>query len=125
MSSDSEYEDRKPAATEKVDANESSDFKKTKRNHAQDKKTSQKKKKALNHEHSWSEYCKFMNSNLEKKKLYHESPHIVVRKSLHLIIDNSIILNNPTISQDTSLQRKISYRIEKIGKKKKVCSLIC
>ena len=35
---------------------------------------------------------------------------------MHLIIDNSIILNNPTISQDTSLQRKISYGIEKIGK---------
>ena len=61
-----------------------------------------------------------MNSNLEKKKNYYESPHIVVHKSLHLIVDNSVILNNPSISQDSSLRRKISYDIEKIGRNVKI-----
>ena len=63
-----------------------------------------------------------MNSNLPKKKKYHESPHIIVRQSLHLIVDNSIILNNPSISQDSSLQRKINYKVEKIGRNVKIRS---
>ena len=50
------------------------------------KKGHGKRKKMVDHDNSLNEYCKFMNSNLEKQKNYHESPHIVVRKSLHLII---------------------------------------
>ena len=50
-----------------------------------DRKTSMKRKKSNRHEKAWLEYCKFMNSNLEKKSHYHESPHIVICKSLHLI----------------------------------------
>ena len=86
------------------------------------KKGREKKKKTINHENLWEEYCKFMNSNLPKKKKYHESPHIIVRQSLHLIVDNSIILNNPSISQDSSLQRKINYEVEKIGRNVKIWS---
>ena len=61
-----------------------------------------------------------MNANLPKRKNYHESPHIVIRQSLHLIVENSVILKNPTVSDDGSLQRQISYEIEKIGKNVKI-----
>ena len=33
----------------------------------QDKKRSMKRKKEINHQQSWSEYCAFMNANLKKK----------------------------------------------------------
>ena len=56
----------------------------------------------------------------KKKKHYHESPHVVIQKSLHLIVENSVILKNPTVSEDTSLQRKISYEIDKFGKNVKI-----
>ena len=62
-----------------------------------------------------------MNSNLGKN-IYHESPHIVIQKSLHLIIENSVIQNNPSISQDSLMQRKITYDIEKTGQKVKIWS---
>ena len=68
MSSSSGEDDKKPAASRNYDENQLGTFKKKERSHAQDKKRSRKKKKTINHENSWEEYCKFMNSNLEKKK---------------------------------------------------------
>ena len=68
MSSSSEEDNKKPAAIRNYDKNQPGTFKKKQRSHAQDKKRSRKKKKNINHENSWEEYCKFMNSNLEKKK---------------------------------------------------------
>ena len=56
-----------------------------------------------------------MNNNLEKKSLYHESPHILIRKSLYLIRENSIFLKNATVSEDNTMLRKIHYDIEKVG----------
>ena len=61
-----------------------------------------------------------MNANLEKKKNYHESPHIVVNKSLQDIIENSIILKTPNVSGDNFLNQKIYYKIDKIGKNIKI-----
>ena len=74
----------------------------------------------MNHEDSWEEYYKFMNSNLEKKKNYHKSSHIVIQKLLHLIVENSVILKNLSVSEDTLLRRKISYEIDKFGKNVKM-----
>ena len=81
-----------------------------------DQKTSRKQKKLIDHKKAWIEYCKFMNANLEKKKNYHESPHIVVNKSLHKIVENCIILKHPSVSKDNSLLWKIYYEIDKIIK---------
>ena len=86
MSTTSEEDDKKPAAIRNLNENQLEKFQKKERSHTQDKKRSRKKKKTVDHDNSWNEYCKFMNSNLGKQKNYHESPHIVVRKSLHLII---------------------------------------
>ena len=121
MSSSSEAEDKKPAAIRNIDENQLEMLKKKRKDLTHKiRKGHGKRKKTVNHDNAWNEYCKFMNSNLEKQKNYYESPHIVVRKSLHLIIDNSVILNNPSISQDSSLQRKITYEIEKIGRNVKI-----
>ena len=68
MSSISEEEDQKPPAIGKTQQNVIEEL----------NKKSQKKKKIINHENSWEEYCKFMNANLEKKKLYHESLHLFI-----------------------------------------------
>ena len=65
MSSDSDFEDRKPAA--KPHEKPAEDKGNKKRTLARNKKRSIKKKKELKHEKEWSEYCKFMNANLEKK----------------------------------------------------------
>ena len=35
-------------------------------------------------------------------------------------MDNSVILNNPSVCEDGSLQRKISYDVQKIGKNIKI-----
>ena len=78
------------------------------------------KKIYIDHEKAWLEYCKFMNTSLEKKKNYHESPHIVINKSLGKIVENAIILKNPNISDNNSLTRKIYYEIDKIGKNVKI-----
>ena len=83
-------------------------------------KKSRKQKKIIDHEKAWIEYSKFMNANLEKKKNYHECPHIVVNKSLRDIIENSIILKTPNVSDDNFLNRKIYYEIDKIGKNIKI-----
>ena len=81
------------------------------------------KKKIVHHEQAWDEYCKFMNgANLEKQKNYTESPHIVIRRSLYLVEDNSIILRSPTVSEDTSFHRNIYYEIEKLGNNIKIHS---
>ena len=61
-----------------------------------------------------------MNANLEKKKNYHECPHIVVNKSLRDIIENSIILKTPNVSGNNFLNWKIYYKINKIGKNIKI-----
>ena len=90
--------------------------KKRSRTSVHDRKKSRKQKKSLEHEKAWNEYCKFMNMNLEKKKNYHESPHIVVNKSLHKIVENCIILKHPSVSKDNSLLWKIYYEIDKIIK---------
>ena len=116
MSESSDNEDRKLPAVSEVDSKFKKSMKK-KRTGAHNRKTSMKQKKLINHERSWIEYCKFMNANLEKKKHCHESPHIVVHKSLHLIIENCIILNNSSISEDNSLLQKIYYDIEMVGRK--------
>ena len=63
-----------------------------------------------------------MNHNLEKKTLYHESPHIVIHKSLHLISENSIFLTNPVLSDDHTFLQTIHYNIEKIGSNVKIHS---
>ena len=76
----------------------------------------------MKHKKEWEEYCKFMNANLEKKRNYHESPHIIIRKSFHLIYDNSIILKNPVLSEDTSFYRKIYYDVDRVGKNVKILS---
>ena len=61
-----------------------------------------------------------MDSNLEKKKNHHESPHIIVRKSLYLILDNSIILKRESVTEEDSYYRKIHYEIHRIGRNIKI-----
>ena len=39
---------------------------------------------------------------------------------MHLIVENSLILKNLTVSEDTLLRRKISYEIDKFGKNVKM-----
>ena len=80
------------------------------------KRMSRERRKSIGHEKSWDEYVKFMNANLEKTKNYHESPHIVICRSLHLIMDNSIILKTDSVVDEASLLRKIFYSIDRIGK---------
>ena len=57
-----------------------------------------------------------MNANLVKKKKYHESPHIIIRRSYNLISDNSIVLKKPTISENALFYRKIFYEVDRVGK---------
>ena len=120
MSSESGNDDRKPSA---------SSNKKWRNQNLWNKKLGPVRrikkiyeKKLVWHEQAWDEYCKFINANLEKQKNYTESPHIVIRRSLYLIEDNSIILRSPTIPDDTSFHRKIYYEIEKLGKNIKIHS---
>ena len=62
-----------------------------------------------------------MNANLEKKKKNdHESPLFVVRRSLRLIFENSILLKKPIISDNNSLERNIHYEIDRIEKNVRV-----
>ena len=92
MPSSSDESDRKMPAVSGEEFNQQKKKKRNSRAIDKDRKTSMKRKKSNRHEKAWLEYCKFMNNNLEKKSHYHESPHIVVCKSLHLICENSIIL---------------------------------
>ena len=121
MSESSDEGDRKLPAKSTNDL-KAVKIEKNKRTSVHDRKTSRKRKKMLDHEKEWLEYCKFMNANLEKKKNYHESPHIVVNKSLHRIVKNSIILKNPTVSDENALGRKIFYEMVQIGKNVKIHS---
>ena len=119
MFSNSDEDDRKSPAASPKDAElevVKEPLEKKPRLVLQDKKRSMKRKKEINHQKSWSEYCSFMNANLEKKPSYHESPLFVVRRSLHLIIENSIFLKAPTICNKNSLERKIRYEIDSVGK---------
>ena len=120
MSSDSESDDCKPAAVLKEMIDKKSRTKK--RTQDQNKKRSLKKKKESQHEKDWTEYCKFMNANLLKKKIYHESPHLVIKRSFNLIADNSIIFKNPIITNDTSFNRNIFYEVDRVGKNVKMYS---
>ena len=81
----------------------------------QDKKRSIKRKKNIDHQNLWLEYCSIMNANLEKKTNHHESPLFVVRKSLYLISENSIFFKNPSVTSDKFIERRINYDIEKVG----------
>ena len=81
-----------------------------------DKRMSRERRKSVGHEKSWDEYVKFMHANLEKKKNYHESPHIVICRSLHLVIDNSIILKTDSVVEEATLLRNFFYSIDRIGK---------
>ena len=49
-------------------------------------------KKNTRHEKAWEEYCKFMNANLEKKRNYHESPHILIGELQEINVISSIFL---------------------------------
>ena len=39
-----------------------------------------------------------MNANIDKKKNYHESPHIIICRSLNVIIYKCIILKSVTVT---------------------------
>ena len=84
------------------------------------KRLLRERRKSVRDEKSWEEYVKFMNANLEKQKNYHESPHIVISRSLHLVVDNSIILKTDSVVEDASLARKFYYNIDRIGKNVKI-----
>ena len=115
MSSSGSEDERKPPAVEKNVENEGNKRKMKVRKLQHNKRMSRVRRKSVDDEKTWEEYVKFMNANLEKQKNNHESPHIVIRRSLHLIIDNSIILKTDSVVQDSTLQRKIYYSIDRIG----------
>ena len=118
---DEEVVQKKPAAVEISEKNENKkNFKKRDRSCRHDKKRSMQRKSNIEYKNSWNEYEKFMTANLEKKKYHRESPHIAIRRSLHLIYDNSIILKMATVENEQSLQRKIKYEVSKVGKNVKI-----
>ena len=123
MTSESSDDGDKKLPAEPTNISKVFKSKKKKRTGVYDRKNSRKQKKNIHHEKAWSEYSQFMNANLEKKKNHRESPHIVVNKSLHKIVENSIILKNPNISENNFLLRKIYYEIDKIGKNVKIQSI--
>ena len=116
MSSVNDEEDRKmPALPPEGVKDEGKKANKRSRLLDQDKKRSAKRKKEIDHKKLWLEYSAFMNANLEKKRNYNESPLFVIRRSLYLIIENSIFLKNPVITSDNSFDRRISYDLERVG----------
>ncbi len=68
---------------------------------------SKQKKANVDHNKSWAAYVKFMISNVVKRKNYQESPHIIIRRSLNLIYENSIILKNALVDDSGTHYRKI------------------
>ena len=98
LNTDVEDLDRKPTGEEKylTEKNEKK-YKKRERIYKQDKKISFRRKYTLKYESFCKEYDNFMLSNLEKKKNHKESPHIVIKRSFHLIQKKSIILKKATV----------------------------
>ena len=58
----------------------------------------------------------FILDNLAKEYYTTKSPHLLITKSFHHIQENSIILHYPIVENGSSRNRKISYKINLIGK---------
>jgi len=89
MSTDNEDDDKKPSSIEEKFKIEKKFRKKRRMLFRHDKRRSKERKNSANYEKSWQEYANFMNANIDKKKNYHESPHIVICRSLKLIDSRS------------------------------------
>ena len=58
----------------------------------------------------------FILDKLVKEFYTTKSPHLLITKSFHHIEDNSIILHYPIVENGNTRNRKISYKINLIGK---------
>jgi len=120
LSGDSCSEDEKKTAAKKMvqKKGESQVFKKKDRLFRHDKRRSMKRKAVDKWEKKCEEYANFMNSNLEKKKNYKESPHIVIRRSFHSI--KKILL----YWKMQHLIKKILYREQSVMKFQKLVIML-
>ena len=108
-------DDKKPSSVEEKLEIENKNKNKRRRLFRHDKRRSKERKNEAKYKKSWQEYDNFMNANIDKKRNYHESPHIVICRSLNLIIQKSIIMKRARVIDDKCHNRKIYYEIDYIG----------
>ena len=75
-----------------------------------------KEKKNIKMSNIEKNYDNVILDNLAKEYYTTKSPHLLITKSFHHIEDNSIILHYPIVENGNTRNRKISYKINLIGK---------